>query len=373
MKILFFIDSLMAGGKERRFVELVKGLKSFPSIEFEIVVMNENIHYKEVFKLKNKIHFLVRKTKRDLSVFKKFYKICKEYRPDLVHTWDGMTAIISIPTCKLLNIKLINGMVADTPVKRNFSNKVWLRARLTFLFSDKIIGNSNAGLKGYGASPKKSACIYNGMDFKRFEKLNDPNLLRKEIFRENNTTLFVVGMVAAFEGRKDYKTFLEGAFILQDTNPFLRFVLVGDGSNFTELKNSVPTQLQNKIIFLGKRSDIESIVNLFDVGVLLTNSSVHGEGISNSIIEYMALGKPVIATHGGGTNEVVFENENGFLIPSKDSKEFIEKLQKLIDDKELRSQLGLRGFEMAHEKFDLKTMAKNYVSVYQQLLKTNKN
>jgi hypothetical protein len=110
MRILFFIDNLLPGGKERRFVELVKGLKAFPSIEFEMVVMNQNIHYREAYQLGNKIHFLERKIKKDLSVFKKFYKICKDYRPDMVHTWDDMTTIIAIPACKILDIRLINGI-----------------------------------------------------------------------------------------------------------------------------------------------------------------------------------------------------------------------------------------------------------------------
>jgi glycosyltransferase involved in cell wall biosynthesis len=372
MTILFFIDSLRAGGKERRFVELLKGLKSFPSIQFEIVVMSEDIHYREVFSLEKKIHFLLRKKKKDLSVFKKFYKICKLYKPDIVHTWDDMTAIISIPTCKLLNIKLINGMVADTPVKR-LLNKSWLMAKLAFPFSDKIIGNSKAGLTAYGAPSRKSVCIYNGLDFTRFENLNDANHFRKEIFGQINNGKVVVGMVAAFEPRKDYKTLIKGAISLLSSNASLRFVLVGNGSEFIELKNSVPAQFKDKIIFLGRRNDIESIVNLFDIGVLLTNSKVHGEGISNSIIEYMALAKPVIATRGGGTNEIVIDNENGFLINTKDSNEFINNLQRLIINKELRNQLGSRAFETAHQKFDLKKVTAEYVSVYQSLLEINKN
>jgi len=369
MRILFFIDNLMSGGKERRFVELLKGLKTFPAIEFEIVVMNEDIYYKEVFDLDTKVHLLERRIKKDLSVFKKFYKICKEYRPDLVHSWDDMTAIISIFTCKLLKIKLVNGLIADTPVQRNILNKTWLRAKLTFPFSDKIIGNSNAGLTAYRAPAKKSICIYNGMDFKRFKDLPDPSLLRKEIFVNNNSSSFIVGMVAAFERRKDYKTFIRAALSLIDSNESMRFILVGDGTDFITIKNSVPSKFSNKIIFLGKRSNVESIVNLFDVGVLLTNSKVHGEGVSNSIIEYMALGKPVIATRGGGTNEVVINNQNGYLINPHDSSELIECIQTLINDKNLRRKLGARSAEMAERIFDLKIMTQNYTKMYQDVLK----
>lgn len=373
MKILFFIDSLRAGGKERRCVELLKGLSASFDINFEIVVMNENIHYKEVFSLNTKIHYLIRKTKKDLSVFRKFYNISKEYKPDIVHCWNDMTAVIAVPTCKLLNIKLVNGMVTDTPVHQNIMNKSWFRAKLTFTFSNKIIGNSKAGLIGYGASPKKSSCIYNGMDLNRFKNLKDPNVLRKEIFGNDHENVFVVGMVAAFEPRKDYRTLIKAAVSLIALNNSIRFILVGDGTDFIQIKNSVPPEFSDKIIFLGKRNDVESIVNLFDVGVLLTNSKVHGEGISNSIIEYMALGKPVIATRGGGTNEVVIDRQNGYLINPDDSNQMVQYIQTMIDDKKLVTQLGSKSYEMAHAIFDLKIMTENYIQMYQQVLQENKN
>lgn len=373
MKILFFIDSLLSGGKERRLTELMKALNLIPDIEFALVIMNNEIHYKEVLNLNITLHFLIRKTKKDLSVFPKFYNICKNYQPDIVHCWNDMTAVIAVPACKLLHIKLVNGMVADTPVKQNILNKSWLRAKLTFPFSDKIIGNSAAGLSGYGASVKKSSCIYNGMDFNRFNNLKDPDILRKEIFGNNNKPNFIVGMVAAFEPRKDYKTLIKAAISLLDKNSSLGFVLVGSGTDFIEVKNSVPSKFHKKIIFLGKRSNVEEIVNSFDVGVLLSNSKVHGEGISNSIIEYMALGKPVIATRGGGTNEVVLDEQNGYLIAPNDPKELEHCIEKLVESKELRTRLGSNAYEMAHQKFDLKIMTENYISVYQKLFQENKN
>ena len=72
------------------------------------------------------------------------------------------------------------------------------------------------------------------------------------------------------------------------------------------MQESVPVHLKDKIIFLGKIANVENIINIFDIGILITNSKVHGEGVSNSIIEYMALGKPVIATRGGGTDQNCF-------------------------------------------------------------------
>lgn len=369
MKVLFFMNGLHPGGKERRMLELMKELKLRQKIEFELVLMNTEINYPEVFNLNIKIYYLLRKTKNDLSVFRKFYKICKTFKPDIIHCWDSMTALYAIPACKLLHIKLMNGMVVDTPVKKNIFNKNWLRAQLTFPFSDIIIGNSKAGLLAYKAPAKKSECIYNGMDLVRFTSLKDSSIVRKEIFGNESDDILTVGMVAAFEERKDYKTLLEVAIKLIPINNKLRFVLVGGGSLLEEIKSKVPSTLLNKkIFFLGKRSKVEAIVNIFDVGVLLTNAKVHGEGISNSIIEYMALGKPVIATRGGGTNEIIFDNQNGYLVDTENSDQLTEKIEKIMKD-ENRKKLGEKGNQMVHDKFDLKIMTNRYVEFYQKATK----
>jgi glycosyltransferase involved in cell wall biosynthesis len=363
---------LVCGGKERRLIELMKGIKSKPNIEFELVVMSNEIHYQEVFDLGIKIHYLIRKAKRGLHAFHRFYKICKNYKPDIVHCWDSMTAVVAVPACKLLHIKLVNGMVTNTPVARNIFNKYWFRAKLTFPFSNLIIGNSNAGLAAYSAPHRKSSCIYNGMDLARFENLKEPSFIRKEIFGMGSNGIFIVGMVAAFEKRKDYESLINAAETLISYNDKVRFVLIGDGTDFNEIKSNVCASSLNKIIFLGKRSDVESIVNIFDIGILLTNTKVHGEGISNSIIEYMALGKPVIATRGGGTDEVVIDNENGFLLDADNNPgQLIERIETLMKQKNLLIDFGRNGNQLAREKYDLKMMTSHYIMSYHELLREN--
>ncbi|MEO8720425.1 MAG: glycosyltransferase family 4 protein [Ginsengibacter sp.] len=367
MKILFFIDSLQAGGKERRLTELMKELKKDSPIEFELVVMNREIYYKQVLDLKIRIHYLIRKTKKDLSIFRQFYAIGKSFRPDIIHCWDSMTAIYAIPTCKLLNIKLVNGLVVDTPVK-GIHNKYRSRAKLTFPFSNLIIGNSKAGLSAYNAPAGKSACVYNGMDLNRFENLEDPLSVLKKIFKNEYQGLFIVGMVAAFEDRKDYRTLIKTAIRMVKEHENIRFIMVGDGSNLNEIKKTIPLLLTDKIIFLGKRSDVESIVNVFDVGILLTNSKVHGEGISNSLIEYLALGKAAIATRGGGTDEVIVDNENGYLIDPENEDQLVNKIEIIMQNQELKKRLGDFGYKFAREKFDLKIMSDNYITIYKTLI-----
>ena len=367
MRILYFIDRMTAGGKERRLTELMKMLRKTPGIDFQLAVMDRDIHYKEVLDLGITIHYLIRKTKKDLSIFKQFYKICKTYKPDIVHCWDSMTAVYSYPAWKMLRFKLVNGMVVDTPANPSFLNKHYARARVTIPISDMVVGNSMAGLKAYGAKAKKSICIYNGMDLNRFNSLKDASIVRKELF-PNDENPFIVGMVAAFEERKDQATMIRAAISVLKENSRIRFVLVGGGNTLEATKEMVPSECSDKILFTGKRADIEQIVNCFDIGVLLTNSAVHGEGISNSIIEYMALSKPVIATTGGGTNEVVFDNKNGFLVKANDDETLAKQILVLEADAELRKRLGSKGRTIVEEKFEISNMAKQYISMYSTLL-----
>lgn len=364
MRILFFIDGLIAGGKERRLVELMKGIKSKSSIEFELVVMNHEIHYQQVFNLDIKIHYLIRTTKKDISVFYKFYNICKNYKPDIVHCWDSMTALYSIPACKSLNIKFANGMIVDAPSKQNIFNKTWLRAKLTFPFSNIIIGNSKAGLAAYGVPAKKSFFIYNGFNFERTNNIINSDITRKQL--EVNTD-YVIGMVASFSEYKDYNTYFSAAQLLLNQRKDITFLAIGSDTDSNSSKALIDNKYIDHFRLLGKRSDVESLINAMDVCVLSTFT----EGISNSILEYMALGKPVIASSGGGTNEIVEDTKTGFLINQSNPEELAKKIEILLNDPELRNKLGMAGQERIKTKFSINNMVSEYISLYKKILINN--
>lgn len=362
MKILFFIDCLSAGGKERRLIELMKSLLLRPDIEFIIVIMNDEIHYKEIFDLDIKIHYVIRRTKKDLSVFYKFYRICKNYNPDIVHCWDSMTAIYTVLTCKLLNIKFVNGMIVNAPTKQNIFNKTWLRAKLTFPFSDLIIGNSKAGLEAYKVPKNKSFIIYNGFNFDRTINIINSDIIREQL---NVNTKYLVGMVATFSKNKDYKTYFRAAQLLLNQRDDVVFLAIGNNTDSFACKSLIDNKHIKHFRLLGKKSDIESLVNAMDICVLATFT----EGLSNSILEYMALCKPVIASSGGGTNEIIEDTKTGFLINPSDPKELAEKMQILLSNVNLRKKMGLAGQERIKELFSIDNMTNKYVSFYKMILK----
>lgn len=360
MKILFVIDTLGPGGKERRLTELLKALIMQHEIDFDLVVMSENIHYEEIHDLRIKVHKITRKTKRDFTVYKKFYDLLRHHKPDIVHCWDSMTAVYMAPLVKILGLVFINGMVIDVPSGIKVLNKHWMRGKLTFPLSTVIVGNSEAGLKAYCVPATKGVVIYNGFNFSRLENLTP----RENIIGELNiTTNLIVGMVATFWERKDYPTFYEAAQILLKKRSDVTFLAIGSNTDSEKSLRLLDSEVRPNFRLLGKRTNVESYINIMDIGVLATFT----EGISNAVLEYMALGRPVVATGGSGTEELVEDGITGFLVRTSDPVQLAEKLETLLNDETLRKGMGLAGRERVCEHFSIDRMVNEYTELYKRI------
>ena len=361
MKILFFVDSLRAGGKERRIVELVKGLSKSKKHEIQFVLTKRTIHYEEILSMNIKIHFVERTMfKKDPKVFFKFYEIARKFKPDIIHVWENMVAIYSIPAKLLLNIPLINNQITDAPQKVKstlFSHKI------TFPFSDLIISNTQAGLQSYNAPINKSKVIYNGFDFKRIAHIESKEKIRDKF---NINTAYVVGMVASYSKEKDYISYIRAASHILKTRSDITFICVGAG-NFANFKELVDPKFAKGIIFISEQKEIESIMNTCDMGVLMTNAEVHGEGISNALLEFMALEKPVIANNSGGNPELIESEKNGFLISNGDYVALAEKVLLLINNRALMEEFGRRSKQIVTEKFNIDQMIMQFEDCYNQM------
>jgi len=365
MKVLLLIDSLTSGGRERRLVELVKGFSNTKDIELALVVFSDRIHYKEIFEMGIPVKILKRVPKKNPMVLLQLYKFCKNWRPELIHSWATMSTILAIPTSIVLRIDLINANIVNAPINMGFFNKQYFRARITFPFSKVVLGNSWAGLKAYKVPKEKAVCIYNGFGSERLSSIKDSSEIRK-LF--SISTPKIVGMVASFTDKKDFKSYISAALIVLSEREDITFLAIGAGKNLEKCKRMIPSRFASFFIFTGVQTDIESIVNSFDIGVLATDTRVHGEGISNSILEYMALGKPTIATTGGGTNEIVQDLKTGFLIPNNAPEVLAAKLNYLIDNPEEAKEMGQRGKNRIANMFSLSKMTSEYYKLYKKIL-----
>ncbi len=375
MKILMVIDSLVKGGKERRMLELIKALKKHKGdFDIYLVSLTESVEYNYVYDLPIKFEILKRKYRKDFTIVFKLGRIIASFQPDIIHSWGTMSSIYLAGSNLFRNKPFINATVADAHPHLSISDKHYLRVKLTTPFSDVIVSNSEAGIKAYRTPLHKSVCIYNGIDFNRFENLRPAADVENELLGHPKNDCKIVAMIAAFQERKDYETLVNAAIKLCSARKELIFLLVGDGPTLPALKNKVPSELlDTQIIFTGRKDDIESIIQIIDIGMLITNADVHGEGISNSIIEYMALGKPVIATRGGGTDEVVKDGINGFLIDPKNEEQLMEKVELLLRNTELASELGKNAYNWARDQFDVDKKTEDYISLYHKLINAKRS
>jgi glycosyltransferase involved in cell wall biosynthesis len=362
MKILMVADTIVKGGNERSMVELAKALSS-PERGFEIylVSLTNVVEYEYIHQLPIKLEIIERKSKKDVRVVFKLRKIIKTFQPDVIHSWGTMSSVyLSMVSLITKKSRFINGTIADAYQGLNLMNTHFLRTKLTIPFSKVILSNSLAGIKAYKVPLHKTACIYLGIDLTRFRNLIPAEQMEQKILGRRKGDSFIAAMVGAFEDRKDYDTLIKAAVKLCAKDKRVIFLLIGQGSLIDSIRQQVPAELNEQILFLGSRSDIESILQIIDVGLLISPC----EGISNSIMEYMASGKPVIASREGGTKELVVEGETGFLVDQKRSDQIIEKMELLIKGPKLAKALGLNGQLRIRKHFEISKTIESYIEIY---------
>ncbi len=365
MRVLQVIDSLVSGGKERQFVELLKGLRRESDIACHVVVMSEVIEYEEFHGLDVPTTILPRRRRYDMSIFSRLHAVMRNFRPDIVQSWNSMCSVYAAPLAKIAGAKFVDGFVRAAADNRGLSDPDYFRSRLTLPLTDLVVANSRAGLAAYSIPPRKGMCIYNGFDQSRIAQLTSPEQVRQSLGIE---TPHIVGMVASFSHFKDYGTYFESARRLCGRRNDVTFLAIGAGPQFGEYQRRFPRVEFARIRLLGQRADVESIVNSLTVGVLTSNTATHGEGISNAVMECMALGKPVVATDCGGNGELILQGETGYLIAGGDAVGLTDRLEKLLDHAALTRRLGEAGRRRIAELFDLQRMTANYVALYRNLL-----
>jgi glycosyltransferase involved in cell wall biosynthesis len=362
------INCLSKGGRERRMLELIKGLKE-KNNDFDIylISLSDKIDYQYVYDFPIRFE-VIRKKNKDIGLVFKLRKIIKQFNPDIIHSWDVMSTGYLTAAKLFLNKKIVNGVIYNSAQNSDVYDREYRKIKFFTAISDVTVANSKAGLKAYNTSPRNTVCIYNGIDLKRFDNLKPIRQVEQEILQREKGDSFVATMVAAFEMRKDYETVIDAAVKLCSRNSKIIFLLIGDGSTKSMIMQKVPAQMLNKqIYFPGMRDDIESIHQLTDVGVLITAPC---EGLSNSVIEYMAAGKPVIASEGGGTDELVQNGQTGFLIENKNSQQLIEKIEVLMNDLHLAAVMGASAQKWVRDNLDIKKMTDSYIGLYKKVVNT---
>lgn len=360
MRILFLINQFAGGGRERRMVQLVRGLSYYQNFEMHAITFSAKVEYKEILdtKLTTTCISASSRSKRCRMI----ENVLQTYHPDIVHSWvDTPTEMVLLAHCKYkYKYHYIAGFVADANKYKLLSIRN-MAMRYTFCKADAIVSNSKAGLIAKNAPLKKSYVIYNGFDFKRIPLGIDKKSLRHQL---NINTTYVCIMFARVNEAKDWNSFISLAD--KSRNLDISFLAIGNGEKLGYYQKEINSTRSN-IRFIGRRSDIESILQITSVVFLFTNSGKHAEGISNSILEAMSIGVPVIASKGGGTEEIISDGKDGYLVNPGDVNQAYSIMSTILSDENLYKTISSNAINKIRTKFSFENMIKSYMDLYNTL------
>jgi glycosyltransferase involved in cell wall biosynthesis len=276
-----------------------------------------------------------------------------------------MTTFYAIPAKMMLGIPLVSSLIADASRRYSGMSPYNFLLKTNLRFSDSVLANSRAGLRAYGITDRKARVIYNGADLRRFDIDCDSRSIKKEL---GISTEFVVIMVASFSTFKDYDLFIDTAKAIGEIRRDVTFLAVGDGPEWKRISKRVTDEKITNVILTGRRKDVESLVSVSDIGLLCTWT----EGISNSILEYMALGKPVISTDlRGGSRELIDDGMTGYCT-RRDVNSVAGLVNKLLNNSDLRIRMGKRGKDRIWSRFSINRMGKEFQELYTDVLTRKK-
>lgn len=215
-----------------------------------------------------------------------------------------------------------------------------------------------------GINPDKIEIITNGVDLGQFDRQHPPVGLRASLGIPAEAP--VVGIVAMLRPEKAHAVFIRAASKVLKYVPDAHFLLVGEGPERAALEGlAKELGIEAQVHFLGARSDVPAIINLFNVAVLSSDPVV--ETVSNAVLEYMAVRKPVVSTRVGSLPEMIDEGRSGFLVEPGHWDEMAEKIVVLLRDRALAHRMGEAGREKIERVYSIDQQVRNWESLFEVL------
>lgn len=336
--------------------------------ELEKIGKNVRVHKLPIGKNSKNLHF---QSQKDLLIYawKAFWfskKLFKEKKYDLTHSFFtvpcGFLSLVFYCQKKVPFIVSLRG--ADVPGYAQRFNLIYkiLSPLIGFIWkkADYVVSNSE-GLKELALkanSGQKIEVIYNGINTEEFKPGTGD--------KEDKKFIITPGASRVTE-RKGIRYLIEAVNILSKDYPGVILQIIGDGNEKENLKNlSASLGISDKVIFLGRMEHEKTAVYYQKSDVFVLPS--FNEGMSNSMLEALSSGLPILATDTGGSKELIDEGENGYIIKMRDSVDIAEKIRRLVLDRELRKKMGEKSRQKAL-RMSWEIVAKDYHKLYVGVVK----
>ena len=373
--VLQLIDSFEQGGSERQALQLTQLLHKSGHFNLRLASLSpEGPLRKAVDGLElGEICSYPLNSFYDLHAVKqsrRFVRHLKTAKVDVLHTHDFYTNVFGMFAGALARVPVRLASRRETSGMRSTAQHK--AQSFAYKLAHQVIANSAAvreQLVSEGVRADKITVIYNGLELDRVQPhqvLSRAESLAALSLPQELSNRPLVTIVANMRlAVKDHSMFLRAAKRISEAIPAAAFLLAGEG----ELSPLIRRQanelgLGGDTFFVGRCDKLAELLAASDVCVLTSKS----EGFSNSILEYMAAGRPAVVTDVGGAREAVVEGETGYLVRSGDDAALAERVVSLIKDKDKARAMGEQGWRVVKEKFSRAVQLQRTEELYDRLL-----
>jgi glycosyltransferase involved in cell wall biosynthesis len=306
---------------------------------------------------------------KDLIAFFKLFFLFKKIKPQIIHTHSSKAGILGRWA----------GFFAGVPVivhtyhgfgfhdYQNILTKKFyvIIERLSCLISHKLIVVSNhnisKALKEKVGNINQYSVIRCGIGIQKYRYRNQEIVDKKKLETNVPMDKKIIGMIACFKEQKAPLDFIEIANEILKKRQDVFFVMIGDGELRIEIEQKIQKfGIQNNIKLLGWRDDVIHVIKMFDISVLTSL----WEGLPMVLLESMASGIPVVATRVDGTQEIIKNDYNGFLVECHDVENFVTKIMLLLDNEELREKFIKNSNNLLVDEFDKAVVIEKIKNLY---------
>lgn len=385
VKVLHLIPTLSSGGAERQLANLV-GSTSKNIINHTVCVIGEADFFSssireagyEVIKLN------ITGKRPFIQAARKFRQVVRSVKPDIIHTWLYDAHIAARLACiSDKKLPLVTSLQAPDyePEIINIGN--WSPRKVEVL---KKIDKFTASLKKPYFVPcshfvKKSYQNYYKIDEQKTQVIYncvDPGLLttseaeKRDLLTRLSLSddAFIFLNVSRLDPQKNHTVLIKAFDKVSKEIPDAYLILVGVGGLENELKSLVKNlQIEKKVLFLGRRNDIGTLLEIADVFVFPSLF----EGLGVALIEAMFKSLPCIISKIEVFEEIIRNEETGLIIDENSAEELEEAMIKLYKDKDKRKLLGERALYQAQKKFDAKVTARQWEEFYLKVKAESQN
>lgn len=369
--IIHVIHHLVVGGMENGVVNLINGLPRERFKHAVVCIEDYSDFFRRIERPDVEVIALHRSKIGAWRLRWRLFKVFIRLRPDIVHSRNlsGLDALLPARLAGAKTLHSEHGFDVDN--LRGHAAKPALLRRLHAPLVQQYIcvslDLSRLMTRQWGVGTKRVKQIYNGVDTERFFPVQHrPRRLLPESMREEG--LFVVGTVGRVRPVKDQATLLQAFALLLDRRRELRMrlrlVLIGDGPQLAELQTFAAERgIAAQCWFTGARNDVAALMQTIDLFVLPSLN----EGVSNTLLEAMASGLPVLATAVGGNVELLEEGVTGASFAPGDYHRLAAMIEIYMADGALCSRQGAAARKRAVDQFSLHAMVSSYSAVYETL------